>query len=76
MHAEGVVPRKYFQIRTQRLTIFTGAKQGAIRALDDTIRSMCDSGYLLEVDRLKAADSFGFQGRCFRIVNLPGGLLD
>jgi hypothetical protein len=76
MHAEGVVPRKYFQIRTQRLSIFTSAKQGAIRALDDTIRSMCDSGYLLEVDKLKAADSFGFQGRCFRIVNLPGGLLE
>lgn len=76
MHAEGVVPRKYFQIRTQRLSIFTSAKQGAIRALDDTIRSMCDSGYLLEVDKLKAVDSFGFQGRCFRIVNLPGGLLE
>jgi hypothetical protein len=76
MHAEGVVPRKYFQIRTQRASLFTSAKNGAIRALDDTLRSLCDSGYLLEVDKMKAADSFGFQGRCFRIVNLPNGLLE
>jgi Protein of unknown function (DUF3987) len=76
MHQQGVIPRKYFQIRSLRLTIFSSAKQGAIRALDDTLRSMCDSGYLLEVDKMKAADSYGFHGRCYRIVNLPGGLLD
>ena len=46
-----------------------------LRILDDQ-KAMCDSGYLLEVDKLKAVDSFGFQGRCFRIVNLPGGLLE
>jgi hypothetical protein len=76
MHQQGVVPRKYFQIRAQRMSIFSTAKQGGIRALDDTLRSMCDSGYLMEVDKMKAADSYGFHGRCYRIVNLPGGLLD
>lgn len=76
MQSAGVIPHKYFQIRTQRMSIFTTAKQGAIRAIADTIRSMCDSGYLMEVDKLKAADSYGFQGRCYRIVSLPGGLLD
>ncbi len=76
MHAEGVVPRKYFQIRTQRASLFTSAKNGAIRALDETLRSLCDSGYIMEVDKMKSADSYGFQGRCFRIVNLPNGLLE
>lgn len=76
LHAEGVVPRKYFQIRIGKRPPFSTAKQGLIRGLDDAIRSLCDSGYLLEVDKLKAADSYGFQGRCYRIVNLPNGLLE
>lgn len=74
MHAEGVVPRKYFQIRSSRYKLFTDAREGPIRSLDTALKSMCDSGYLLEIDKLKAADSFGFQGRCFRIVNHPGAL--
>lgn len=76
MQKDGVVPRKYFQTRCARLTIFNQAKQGGIRALDETLRSLCDSGYLMEVDKLKTADSYGFQGRCFRITNLPKGLLE
>jgi hypothetical protein len=76
MHAQGVVPRKYFQMRLQRSPLFANARGGGIRALDETLRSLVDSGYLVEVDKAKATDSFGFQGRCYRIVNLPGGLLD
>jgi hypothetical protein len=76
MHGDGVVPRKYFQMRTAKLNAFVTAKNGAIRALDETIRSLVDSGYLMEVDRVKVMDSYGFQGRCYRIVSLPGGLLE
>lgn len=76
MHAQGIVPRKYFQIRTQRMSAFTSHKLGATKSLDDTLRSLCDSGYLMEMDKMKAAESYGFQGRCFRIVSLPGGELE
>lgn len=76
MHEVGVVPRKYFQVRSKSLPAFSKHRLGGIRALDDAIRSLCDNGYLLEVERVKAMDEFGFQGRCFRIVNLPGGVLD
>lgn len=75
MHQQGVIPRKFFQLRTSSLPLFQSVNGGAIRALDATLRSLCDSGYLLEVDKLKAADTFGFQGRCYRVVNLPGGRL-
>ncbi len=72
MHLVGVVPRKYLQVRSARLKLFTDARDGPVRALDTALRSMCDSGYLLEVDKMKAADDYGFQGRCFRIVSFPG----
>lgn len=73
---QGIIPRKYFQIRCARLSLFTQAKQGAIRALNEAIQSMVDSGYLMEMDKIKAADSYGYQGRCYRITNLPSGLLN
>jgi hypothetical protein len=71
----GVVTRSYLQIRCSRLALFSQAKQGGTRALNEAIQSLVDSGYLMEVDKLKAADSYGFQGRCYRITNLPNGLL-
>lgn len=72
MHARGIVPRKYFQIRSARISSFKNAREGAVRALDSTLRSMCDSGYLYEVAKLKAADDYGYLGKCYRIVDLPG----
>ena len=69
----GIIPRKYFQIRCSRLTLFSQAKQGGIRALNEAISSLVDSGYLMEVDKIKAAEEHGYQGRCYRITNLPTG---
>jgi hypothetical protein len=67
----GIIPRKYFQIRTQRSTAFTNSKQGANKAIDDTIRAMVDDGYLVEVPKADAAEHYGFLGRSFRIINIP-----
>lgn len=74
MQREGIVPRKYFQIRTQRLTLFSQAKQGSIRALNEVLQSLCDSGYLMEMEKAKVSEAYGFQGRSYRIVHLPDGL--
>lgn len=71
LRTAGIIPRKYFQIRVQRSTAFNVAKQGSSRAIDETIRSMIDDGYLAEVSKADAAEHYGFLGRCFRIVNIP-----
>ena len=76
MHAAGAISRRYLQQRTNTLPAFARHPLGALRAFDAALRSLCDSGYLLEVDKMKAADSWGFNGRCFRIVHLPNGLLE
>lgn len=76
MHGAGAISRRYLQQRTNTLPAFARHPIGARRAFDEAMRSLCDSGYLLEVDKMKAAEEWGFQGRCFRITNLLGGLLD
>lgn len=73
MVAAGIVPRSYLQIRLQRISTFSAHPMGANRAMDDTLRSMVDSGYIIEVPKDKLATDYGFHGRAFRVVNLPAG---
>ena len=71
MRKKGIVPRKYLQISTQRSTNFTKQRNGQNSALDITIKSLMDSGYLVEVAKATAATEYNFHGRCFRVVSLP-----
>lgn len=66
----GIIPRKFMQMRTNTLTQFTGHRLGATVALDLTIKSLIDSGYLMEVDKAKLVEVYNFHGRCFRVLNL------
>lgn len=71
MLEDGVVPRKYLQIRTGRLANFTKHRLGSTAALDQTLKSIVDSGYAMEIDKNKCHEAYGFQGRCFRVISLP-----
>lgn len=69
MKEAGIIPRKYLQLRTQRLSSFTSFRNGAIAALDSGIKSLCDSGYYMEVHKDKIAEAFGFHGKCYRVLD-------
>ena len=71
LRMNSIIPRKYIQIRVARQAAFTSHRAGATAAMDATLKSMCDSGYIMEVDKNKMADQFGFQGRAFRILTIP-----
>jgi hypothetical protein len=71
MQKDGVVPRKYLMTRAYRVASFSGHKFGAKRALDDAIQSCCDNGYIVEMDKVKVGEAYTYQGRCFRVVQLP-----
>lgn len=71
MQENSIVPRKYLQTRAGRVTAFTQHRMGASAALDLTLRSLVDSGYVMEVDKAKMVEAYSFHGKCFRILNLP-----
>ena len=70
MQTEGVITRKYFQIRIAQQTSFYNHKLGANAALDITIRSLVDSGYLMEVDKAELSKRYGYHGKAYRIIDL------
>lgn len=71
LRKDGFVPRKYLQMRTCRVSSFTTHALGATRALDDALRSLCDSGYLVEADKVKIGEQYTYQGKTYRVVRLP-----
>lgn len=73
MQKEGVIPRKFFQINTQRVSCFNNHKLGQIASLDMTIRSLCDGGFLSEIPKVEAIQKYQFHGKCYRVLNLPVG---
>ncbi len=70
MKKEGIIPRKYLQLRTQQIASFRTFRNGAIAALDTSLRSLCDSGYFIEMPKDKVAEAFGFHGKCYRVVDV------
>lgn len=68
----GIVTRKYLQQRTSDVAAFNRhPTQGATLLLDHTLRAMCDAGYLVECDKAKIGEQYGYQGRCYRVMDLP-----
>lgn len=68
---EGIVPRLYLQRRTQGMAAYKHAQQGATKAFNDALRSVCANGYLMEVDKAKMKLEYAFSGEAFRIMQLP-----
>jgi len=66
-----IIPRKYLQVRTSRQSAFSNHRLGATGALDQVIRSMCDSGYIMEMDKAKMVEKHAFHGKAYRILHLP-----
>lgn len=73
MRKDGVLPRKYIQINTQRTSCFTTHKLGQIASMDMAIRSLCDGSYLSEVPKVEAIQKYAFHGKCYRVLHLPVG---
>ena len=71
LRTDGIVPRKFLQIRLARINAFTSHRSGANFAMDTSLKSLIDSGYIMEMDKVKLIDGYGFHGRAFRVLNLP-----
>jgi hypothetical protein len=71
MWQKGVIPRAYFQMQVSTNSAFCNHKLGQIAALNMTLGSLVDSGYLMEFPRNDAVKEFGQHGRFFRVLMLP-----
>jgi hypothetical protein len=70
MQQQGIIPRKFFQIRAARQAAFSSHRMGSTGALDATLRSLIDSGYLMELNKDKQIEAFGYHGKCYRVLQL------
>lgn len=71
MRRAGVVARKFLQNKLQRVNSFVKYRAGQSVALDSTIRSLIDSGYLAEVQKANMPAEWKFHGKAYRILSLP-----
>jgi len=68
MQDANIVPRKYLQLRTQRLSAFGKHKFGHTAALDMAIKTAVTNGNLMEVKGDKLVEMFSFHGKAFRVL--------
>jgi hypothetical protein len=68
MRKVGLITRKYIQQRIASHAAFEKHQMGSARALDFTLRSMVDSGYLSEAT--DAMTKFNFHGKSYYILDL------
>lgn len=66
-----VVTREYLQVYTRGSMAFNKFRGGPVQALDLTLKSFIDMGYLAEYDKLKAVKDFNFHGKCYKILDVP-----
>lgn len=68
LRSRNVITRsRFFQSTNQ--VCFTDHPYGHSRALDQTLSSLCKNGYLVEVDKAKASENYGFTGVCYLLGN-------
>lgn len=68
LRLRGLVPRKYLQIRTQRLASFEKHPRGHKVALDTALQTAVDNGHLAVRDKLKMIEDFGFHGKVYSVM--------
>lgn len=69
MQSASIVPRRYLQQRTQRLTAFENFKLGHTAALNMAIKTATTNGNLMEVKGDKLVDMFNYHGQAFRVLD-------
>ena len=69
MYHNGVISYSYICKSLLRRKIFDENRIGGVNAINLTIKSLIEQGYLLEVPKATAIEEYGFHGRCFKILS-------
>jgi len=70
MQDASIVPRKWLQQRTQRLSAFEKHKLGHTASLNMAIKTAVTNSNLMEVRKEPLSEQFGFHGQAYRVLCL------
>ena len=68
MQQASIIPRRYLQQRTQRLTAFENFRAGHTVALDNALKAAVANGNLMNVKKDKLVEMFGYHGQAYRMI--------
>jgi len=69
LHAMKVIPYSYLYKRAARVGIFKSSIAGITKAIKETIKSMCERGILIELDKSSTLKKFGTAGLCYVLAD-------
>jgi hypothetical protein len=67
----GMIAYKYIQQHVGSSTAFKSAKMGTQHALNAALKSLIDSGNILELPKAEVGKRFQFNGRLFQVLEAP-----
>ena len=70
MVIDAIIPRKVFTTKLGKHPAFATHRFGSSLAIDHTLRSLCDGGYLVEVPKDRLMTKYGFHGKCYQLINI------
>ncbi len=66
-----LIPRRYLQQEVASKDAFKKHRLGAVTVFNQTMKSLVDSGYLMEVDRKALVDQYNVRAQCWRLLDAP-----
>lgn len=70
MTVDAIVPRKVFTVKLGKHPAFSNHRFGSSMAIDHTLKSLVDGGYLVEVPKDKLLTKYAFHGKCYQVINI------
>lgn len=70
LYHDGVISYSHLCKALLRRKIFDENRIGGVNAINLTIKSLIEQGYLLEIAKATAIERYGFHGRCFKILSV------
>lgn len=68
MRAKGCIPYEFIVSHARRSNCFSKARQGAAKAVKETLYEFIDCGVLAEMTRTEVAENFGVTNKSYRIL--------
>jgi hypothetical protein len=67
-----LIPRRFLQQEVASKDAFKKHRLGATTVFNLTMKSLVDSGYLMEVERKALAEQYNVRAQCWRLLDAPG----